>query len=97
MTIVTVDDLKAHMGLLEDEETDTVLEQKIGAAEDWVAGYIGQPLADLDPLPAAVKEAVLRLAAELCENREASLVGVSAEILPFGVTDLLTPVRKWVF
>lgn len=97
MTIVTVDDLRVHLSMQEDEETDAVLEQKIGAAEDWVAGYIGQALADLDPLPAVVTEAVLRLAAELYENREASLVGVSAEILPFGVTDLLTPIRKWVF
>jgi hypothetical protein len=95
--IVTVDDLKAHMGLLEDEETDDFLSGKIAAAEDWCAGYIGQALEDLDPGPAAVKEAVLRLASDLCELREATLVGTAAEILPFGITDLLAPHRTWNF
>jgi hypothetical protein len=96
MTIVTPAELRAHSNLSEDE-ADAFLTGKIEAAEDWIAGYIGQALADLDPVPAAVKEAVLRLAADLYELREASLVGVSAEILPFGVTDLLAPYRTWNF
>jgi hypothetical protein len=96
MTIVTPDELRAHSNLSGDD-ADDFLTGKIAAAEDWCAGYIGQALAGLDPLPAAVKEAVLRLAADLYELREASLVGASAEILPLGVTDLLAPYRTWNF
>lgn len=96
MTIVTPAELKAHSNL-PDDENDALLAQKIAAAEDWCAGYVGQALQDFDPLPAGIREAVLRIAADLYENREASLVGVSASALPFGVTDLLTPHRVWVF
>lgn len=94
---ISIADLKTHMEILEDEATDALLQQKLDAAEAWVAGYIGQDLADLDPLPANVKEAVLRLAADLYENREASIIGVSVETLPFGVADLLAAVRNWTF
>jgi hypothetical protein len=97
MTITTIADLKTHMGLLEDEATDELLQQKLNAAEAWVAGYVGQDFTDLDTLPATVTEAVLRLAADLYENREATLVGVSAETLPFGVVELLASVRNWTF
>jgi hypothetical protein len=97
MIITTVADLRTHLSMQEDEESDALLQQKLDAAQAWIAGYIGQDLADLDPLPANVKEAILRLAADLYENREASIVGVSAETLPFGVVDLLASVRNWTF
>ncbi|WP_311028216.1 head-tail connector protein [Mesorhizobium koreense] len=96
MTIVTPAELRAHSNLPE-EDSDDFLIGKIAAAEDWCASYIGQALADLDPLPGAVKEAILKLAADLYELREASLVGTAAEILPLGVTDLLAPHRIWNF
>lgn len=96
MTIVTAAELKAHSKLW-DDESDELLTQKIASAEDWCAGYLGQALEDFDPLPAGIREAVLRIAADLYENREASLVGVSANDLPFGVTDLLSRHRDWVF
>jgi hypothetical protein len=97
VTITTVADLRAHLSMQADEESDALLQQKLDAAEAWVAGYVGQDFTDLDTLPANVKEAVLRVAADLYENREASIVGVSAEALPFGVVDLLASVRNWTF
>ncbi|WP_367271975.1 head-tail connector protein, partial [Mesorhizobium sp.] len=54
MTIVTPAELKAHSNL-SDDESDALLSQKIAAAEDWCAGYIGATLADLDPLPAGIR------------------------------------------
>ncbi|MEW9838089.1 head-tail connector protein [Mesorhizobium marinum] len=96
MTIVTAAEVRAHSNL-PDDEPDAFLTQKIAAAEDWCAAYVGQALEEFDPLPAGIREAVLRIAADLYENREASLVGVSASALPFGVTDLLSPHRAWVF
>ena len=53
--------------------------------------------ADEANIPAAVKEAVRQLAAHLYENREASLVGVTAQSLPFGTLDLLSSYRAWQF
>lgn len=47
--------------------------------------------------PPPVAEAVRQLAAHLFENREASIVGVTASEIPFGVFDLLTPYRAWGF
>ncbi|CAJ0861987.1 hypothetical protein AMST5_01447 [freshwater sediment metagenome] len=47
--------------------------------------------------PAPIAEAVRQLAAHLFENREASIVGVTANEIPFGVFDLLTPYRAWAF
>ncbi len=96
MTIVTPAELKAHSNL-SDDEPDALLTQKIAAAEDWCAGYIGAKLDTFDPLPAGIREAILRLAADLYENREATLIGASGSLLPFGVTDLLTPHRTWRF
>jgi hypothetical protein len=94
--MITIADLKAHLNL-SGEDDDALLSQKLAAAEAWTAGYIGLALADLDPFPADVGEAILRIAADLYENREATLVGVSASALPFGVTDLLAAHREWAF
>jgi hypothetical protein len=41
--------------------------------------------------------AIKLLAAHLYANREASVVGVTAADLPFGLFDLLGPFRTWVF
>jgi uncharacterized phiE125 gp8 family phage protein len=52
---------------------------------------------DADAVPEPLREAVRRLAADLYENREASLVGVSGAALPFGVAELLADFRQWAF
>ena len=93
--IVTAALLRRQLNL-DDVPGDTpFLEHKIEAAEAFIAAYIGKALAEIDPMPASIKEAVLMLAAHLYVNREASLVGVSANELPFGVLDLIRPHREW--
>lgn len=94
-TIVSPGELQAHSNL--DSELNSLLEQKIAAAEGWIETYIGEPLTSMDPLPAAIREAVLQLAAHFYENREATLVGVSADEMPFGVMTLIRPYRIWSF
>ena len=69
-----------------------------GAAADavvveFVAGFGDEP----GDVPEPLREAIRRLAADMYENREASLVGVSAQELPFGVADLIAPWRTWEF
>ncbi|MCO5163537.1 MAG: head-tail connector protein [Mesorhizobium sp.] len=95
--IVSVETLRQQLNLDAGIEDDTFLAGKIGAAESWIEAFIGEPLADLDPMPGAIREAILQLAAHLFSNREAVLVGVSAQPVPFGVVDLIRPWRKWEF
>lgn len=94
MAAVTLADLKAHLRITVDDD-DAVIAAKLAAATDWVANYTG--IADAESFPPAANEAVRRIAADLYENREASIVGISAQTLPFGVLDLLVNERRWVF
>lgn len=100
MTILTVADAKAHLNLTTDTD-DALIGDKIAAAEAWIAAYIGADLEDEevfeDGLPEPLKEAIRQLVAHFFENREASLVGVNAQELPFGLCDLLMPYRNWCF
>jgi hypothetical protein len=97
MAVITVADLKAHLNAV-DEFADDFLEEKIAAASGLVAAYVDPALVpDMDQAPAPIREAVRLLASHLVENREATLVGVSGQALPFGVFDLVGPFRKFVF
>lgn len=91
---ISVADLKAHLNLTGDAD-DAMLGDKIAAASEWVALYTGGALTG--EIPAPVNEAVRQLASHLYENREATLIGVTAQSLPFGFLDLLEPYRAWVF
>jgi uncharacterized phage protein (predicted DNA packaging) len=94
MTITTAN-LKAHLNITTDDD-DALLADKIAAASQWVASYIGGPVDD-DETPAPVNEAIRQLAGHLYANREATLVGVTAQSLPFGFLDLLANYRAFAF
>lgn len=83
---------KIHMNITDDAD-DAILGQKLDVALAWVGKIVGGPVADTDPAP--IHEAARMLAAHLYESREATLVGVSAQELPFGVLDMLGPYRCW--
>ncbi len=93
--IATAEELRQHLNLEPGFEPDALLGRKIAAAESWISAYVGEPIGELETVPAALVEAALQLAAHLYENREATLVGVSAAELPFGVVDLIRPFRVW--
>lgn len=94
MPAITVENLKQHLNITTDAD-DELLAEKIETAESWVRTYCGIPSDGTFAPPA--KEATRQLAGHLYENREASLVGVTAQQLPFGVLELLEPYRAWVF
>ena len=96
MPITSVDDLKAHLNITGTQD-DAVIAQKIDAAEAFVNRWLDTPLADLDPLPADLLEAVRLLVGHLFENREATLVGIDAEALPLGFWDIINAHRSWGF
>ncbi|PYF06737.1 putative phage protein (predicted DNA packaging)/uncharacterized phiE125 gp8 family phage protein [Rhodobacter viridis] len=93
MPSVTVPELKAQLNLDHDLD-DALLSHQIEAAEAHVASFIGSPLTD--PLPAAIRQAVLMLAAYWYETRETAQAGGAPYAVPFGVHDLLQPHRVWV-
>ncbi|TBH58571.1 phage gp6-like head-tail connector protein [Rhizobium leguminosarum] len=95
MTAVSLDLAKAHMkvdGTAEDELISLYLE----AAETWCGNYIGKPIADLDPVPADVKLAILKLVSFYFEVRSLATYGLSVDTAPQGVTVILDSYReKW--
>ena len=96
MSTITVEDAKAHLNIITDDDNDLIA-GKIAAAEEWIGLFVGKALSDFAPVPEPLKEAVRQLTGHLYENREASLVAVSAELLPLGLHDLMAPYREYVF
>ena len=92
---VSLENLKAHLNITSTDD-DFVLVAKLDAASQWIAQYTGVPVGAADT-PAPFDEATRQLAAHLFENREATMVGVTAQALPFGLLDLLNPYREWAF
>jgi hypothetical protein len=95
MSAITLDQAKAHLNVTFDAD-DALLTDKLAAAKAWVGAYTASDI-DADGTPAPVNEAVLQLTAHLYQNREASLIGVTASALPFGFLDLLAPYRAFSF
>ncbi len=100
MSIVNLTAAKAHLNIT-DAIDDLVIQGKIDAAEAHVEGIIGFSLASgfgtSDDVPDDVREAILQLVGHFYENREATLIGITAEETPFSVWQLLAPHREYVF
>lgn len=80
------------------------VERLIDAAHSWLEAQLGYKLVEryppagsplLSTVPPALDQAVLLLVSHWFVNREASLVGVSAAPLPFGVADIVNDYRDW--
>lgn len=90
--MVTLADVKAELGIISNDD-DALISSKIEAATAYVEHEIGyqipaHPAADL---LAAIK----MIACHFYENREASVVGISAQVLPMGVADILRNNRNY--
>ena len=96
MSIVQLADMKAQLNVTFADD-DTLIQAKIDAAEGYIANFYNGTWPPADSAPNALLEAIKLLAAHLYENREASLVGVTSQDLPFGLFDLITPYRAWAF
>lgn len=100
--IVTVEEMKQQLGFTDDMGAldDELLERKIEAAQAHIERLLGYRLADEFPgnvVPADLKEAIRLLTAHWYENREASIVGVSAQEIPYGIRDIIREYRNWSF
>ncbi|MFS8123772.1 head-tail connector protein [Rhizobium sp. BR 250] len=103
--IVSLTELKQQLNLTPDFGTDDdgLLERKISAAQNHVERLLGFQIeetyggTDQDEIPPALVEAVCQLAAHWFENREATLVGVNGQELPFGVWQIVNEYREYSF
>ncbi|WP_027556238.1 head-tail connector protein [Bradyrhizobium sp. Cp5.3] len=95
MAGITLEQAKAHLNVTIDLD-DALITAKLAAAKAWIGAYTASD-PDADTTPAPVNEAVLQLTAHLYENRESSLIGATAQSLPFGFLDLLAPYRAFAF
>ena len=87
MPLPTVADLKAHLRIRHDAE-DVDLQDKLEAAIDYAAQFIGRPIPWTDEMGAAVEVpksvglAIKIIAAEYYANREESVVGTIYTKIP---------------
>lgn len=86
-----LENFKIHMNITDDAD-DAILAQKLAVAEAWVIEIVG--IEYVPPKP-PIAEATRMLAAHLYEQREATLIGATAQEMPFGVMDPLGPYRRW--
>jgi uncharacterized phage protein (predicted DNA packaging) len=100
--IVTTEQMKAQLNILSSED-DEIIERKIEAAQNHIERLLGFKIeetyggTDQEEIPPALIEAVCQLAAHWFENREAALVGVSGEDLPFGLWQIVNEFREYSF
>lgn len=98
--IVTTAEMKAQIGWTEGlPNDDALMDRKLAAAQDHLERLLGFKIETTYPsdVPAALKEAVLQLAAHWFENREASVAGVTMIAIPFGVEQIISEYRGYSF
>lgn len=95
MPAITPENLLFQHLNLDDGFDAPLLAHHLEAAEGHIANLIGATALPV-PVPPAITQAVLMLTAFWYENREAAAGGGSPYVVPFGVTELLQPYRKWV-
>jgi uncharacterized phage protein (predicted DNA packaging) len=97
---LSLGDLKAHCAVTGSDD-DALLTRLLAAATKQVERNLGFQLSDSEKLPggapADLEHAVYMLAAHFYENREASLIGVAAQILPLGVSEIIAEYRDYTF
>lgn len=95
MPAVTLELAKAHMKV-DNPAEDELITLYIDAAEQWAGNYIGKPISDLNPVPADVKLAILRLVSFYFECRSIATFGLSSQLAPQNVAAILDSYReKW--
>jgi hypothetical protein len=105
MAIAELDDLKAQLSFTDDigVEDDGLLQLKLDAAHNHVERMLGFQIEecfggeDQEPIPPALIEAVLQLAAWWYEQREAALTGTIVAEVPYVVQELVTAYREFTF
>jgi uncharacterized phage protein (predicted DNA packaging) len=99
MAVTDLSAAKAHLNVTEATD-DALITRLIGAAQAHLEGMLGYAVEDRyaddpDGVPTPLVQAVLMLVAHWYENREASVVGVTAQPVPLGVCEIVADYRDW--
>lgn len=95
MSIVTTALAKKHLNI-DGNDDDELIALYIGAAEQFLAAYVGKPLESFDPTPVDLQLAVLMLVGFYFEQREAVSFGVTMQVAPYSVISIANSYReKW--
>lgn len=103
MAIVTAAELTDQLGLEGIDGLDSLLVQKIAAAQGHVERLLGFKIEecfggeDQEPVPEPLREAVLQLAAWWFEQREAGVVGQGVAQPPHSLPEIVAEYREWTF
>lgn len=89
MPVLSLDLIRSHLNL-DHSDDDALLTHYSNVAGAWIAAYTGTPF---DPNSALMIQAALLLVAHQYENRE-GVTFSNAYSLPYGVTDLLSPLKE---
>ena len=100
--VVTVRELKEHLGLdLDSTVDDAMIADKIAAAQAHIEAYTDGKLEDLtvypDACPAPLKEAVKQLAGHWFDHRGPVSDAERLYPVPDSLWDMITPYRSWGF
>jgi len=93
MSCVTLSLAKAQMNI-DHSADDELIQLHIDAAEAWFENQTGRKLADLSPVPADIKLAMLKLAAFYYMHREAVSYGDAVRLAPYGVQAVANSYRE---
>lgn len=104
MAIVDLEDVKSHLGILDDAD-DSLISGKLDAAQAWLESQLGYSIEEQWPFdddspamtaaPADLVEAVRQMTAHMYENREATVVGLSITETPAAVADTIRNHRRY--
>lgn len=95
MAIVTLAEMKAELGIIDDTD-DALITAKIAEAQSWLETFLGYAIEDeFADVPADLAMAVKLQAAHLFENREATAAGISIQMAPNGVEDIIRNRRSY--
>jgi uncharacterized phage protein (predicted DNA packaging) len=94
--ILTLEQAKEHLAQTLDDD-DALIERLIAASQNHIEDWLGYKIEERypDDVPPALAHGIALLTAHWYENREASLVGVSAQQLPLGLGDIINDYRDW--
>lgn len=97
MAIVTLDDMKAHLGVTDDAD-DALILDKISAAQAYMEASLGYEIeTEFTSVPSDITEAVKQQTAHFYENREATIVGVSVLMTPAAVEQTIANRRRYAW
>ena len=96
MNSVTLSLAKAHLNIDHDTD-DELIQLYIDAADAWFENQTGRKLADLSPIPADIRLAMLKLVAFYYMQREAVSFGDAVRLAPYGVQSVANAYREQWF